>query len=108
MKNTTRARIWASAALALASSTAFAAPAAPADVEIYPHPDLRGERAGLAPHDIDGKPYMRRQVGAGLEHAYVAVCGTSILIAGVGSYERDALGVTPDMHAYGKQINDND
>lgn len=97
--------MWAGTALVLASSTAFAGPA---DIEIYQHADLRGSRAGLAPHDIDGKPYMRRQVGAGFEHAYVAVCGTSILIAGVGSYERDALGVTPDMHAYGKPIDLND
>jgi hypothetical protein len=105
MKKEIGARTWVGAALVLASSTALAVPA---DLEIYPHPDLRGARAGLAPHDIDGKPYMRQQVGAGLEHAYVAVCGTSILIAGVGSYERDALGVTPDMHAYGKPINAND
>ena len=105
MKHKTGARKWVGAALVFASSTALAGPA---DIEIYEHPDLRGANAGLAPHDIDGKPYMRQQVGAGLEHAYVAVCGTSILIAGVGSYERDALGVTPDMHAYGKPINTND
>jgi MYXO-CTERM domain-containing protein len=36
------------------------------------------------------------------------VCGNYIMIAGVGSYERDVLGVTPDMHAYGKPINTND
>jgi hypothetical protein len=95
----------AATALVLASSPAFAGPA---DIEIYPHADLRGARAGLAPHDINGKPYMRKQVGAGFEHAYVAVCGSSVLIAGVGSYERDAVGVTPDMHAYGKPINTND
>lgn len=105
MKNATRARLWAGTALVFASSTAFAAPA---DIEIYQHSDLRGARAGLAPHDINGKPYMRQQVGAGFEHAYVAVCGTSVLIAGVGSYERDAVGVTPDMHAFGKPINAND
>jgi MYXO-CTERM domain-containing protein len=77
-------------------------------IEKIEHPDLRGSKAGLAPHDIDGKPYMMRQVGAGFEHANVAVCGNYLLIAGVGSYERDVLGVTPDMHAYGNKINDND
>lgn len=82
--------------------------AAPTDLEVYEHPDLRGASAGYAPHDIDGKPYMTKQVGAGFEHANVAVCGSYILIAGVGSYERDTLGVTPDMHAYGKPINTND
>jgi MYXO-CTERM domain-containing protein len=97
-------RILAGAVL-LASSSAVAAPT---DLEIYEHPNLRGQSAGYAPHDIDGKPYMRRQVGAGFEHANVAVCGTSILIAGVGSYERDAVGVTPDMHAYGRNIDTND
>lgn len=82
--------------------------AAQTKVEIFEHHQLRGENAGYAPHDIDGKPYMMRQVGAGIEHANVAVCGKYVLIAGVGSYERDALGVTPDMHAYGKQVNTND
>lgn len=93
------------AAVLLAGSTAVAAPT---DLEVTEHPDLRGMSAGLAPHDIDGKPYMMRQVGAGFEHANVAVCGSYVLIAGVGSYERDVLGVTPDMHAYGKPINTND
>src|SRR6188768_3095138 len=93
------------AAVLLAGSTAIAAPT---DLEVTEHPDLRGVSAGLAPHDIDGKPYMMRQVGAGFEHANVAVCGSYVLIAGVGSYERDVLGVTPDMHAYGKPINTND
>jgi len=92
-------------ALLLASSPSVGGPT---DVEIYEHPDLRGSNAGYAPHDIDGKPYMMRQVGAGLEHANVAVCGSNVLIAGIGSYERDALGVTPDMHAYGKPINPDD
>jgi hypothetical protein len=82
--------------------------AAPAGIEVFEHPNLRGSKAGLAPHDIDGKPYMKKQVGAGFEHANVAVCGSYVLIAGVGSYERDSLGVTPDMHAYGKQIDEND
>ncbi len=79
-----------------------------ADIEVLEHPDLRGGNAGLAPHDIDGKPYMKRQVGAGFEHANVAVCGSNLLIAGVGSYEKDTIGVTPDMHAYGRPINPND
>jgi MYXO-CTERM domain-containing protein len=82
--------------------------AAPTNVEIFQHPQLNGMEAGYAPHDIDGKPYMMRQVGAGLEHANVAVCGKHVLIAGVGSYERDALGVRPDMAAYGKNANTND
>jgi hypothetical protein len=82
--------------------------AAPTDVEVIEHPALRGDKAGLAPHDIDNKPYMTKQVGAGFEHANVAVCGNYVLIAGVGSYERDVLGVTPDMHAYGKPIDDGD
>ncbi|MEO8699886.1 MAG: hypothetical protein ABI867_07570 [Kofleriaceae bacterium] len=103
MNHATRA-IVAGAAL-LASSPAVAAPT---DIEVFEHPNLRGSSAGLAPHDVDGKPYMKRQVGAGFEHANVAVCGSSILIAGVGSYERDAVGVTPDMHAYGRDINTND
>jgi len=87
------------------SATAVADPAA---VEIFEHPNLRGTQAGYAPHDADGKPYMMRQVGAGFEHADVAVCGKYILIAGIGSYEQDALGVTPDMHAYGKNANPDD
>ena len=93
------------AALLLSSTPLLAAPSS---VEIFEHPGLRGMNAGRAPHDIDGKPYMERQVGAGFEHAYVAVCGNTLLIAGVGSYERDVLGVTPDMHAYGKDVNSND
>lgn len=92
-------------AVLIAGSTSIAAPT---ELEIHEHPGLRGGNAGLAPHDLDGKPYMMRQVGAGFEHANVAVCGSYVLIAGVGSYERDALGVTPDMHAYGKPINTND
>lgn len=92
-------------AVLLTGSTSIAAPT---DLEILEHPDLRGAKAGYAPHDIDGKPYMMKQVGAGFEHANVAVCGSYVLIAGVGSYERDAIGVTPDMHAYGKPIRDND
>ena len=88
----------------LAASTSVAAP----DIEVNEHPDLRGAKAGLAPHDINGSPYMMKQVGAGFEHANIAVCGSSFLIVGVGSYERDVLGVTPDMHAYGKPINPND
>lgn len=92
-------------AVLLTGSTALAAPT---DLEIVEHPDLRGYNAGIAPHDIDGKPYMMKQVGAGFEHANVAVCGNTVLIAGVGSYERDVIGVTPDMHAYGKPINTND
>jgi MYXO-CTERM domain-containing protein len=91
-------------AMLLVASTSFAAP----DPEVMEHPDLRGGKAGLAPHDINGSPYMMRQVGAGFEHANVAVCGENILIVGVGSYERDSIGVTPDMHAYGKPINQND
>jgi hypothetical protein len=98
------ARIFASSLLLLSTPTV----AAPTDIEILEHPDLRGSNAGLAPHDIDGKPYMMKQVGAGFEHANIAVCGSYVLIAGIGSYERDALGVTPDMHAYGKPINTND
>lgn len=92
-------------AVVLTSSTVLAAPT---DIEVHEHPLLRGSQAGLAPHDIDGKPYMMKQIGAGFEHANVAVCGNYFLIAGVGSYERDAIGVTPDMHAYGKPIRDND
>ncbi len=97
-------RIFAAAVLLAASPSV----AAPTDVEIVEHPDLRGANAGYAPHDVDGKPYMMRQVGAGFEHANVAVCGSYVLVAGIGSYERDTLGVTPDMHAYGKPINTND
>lgn len=92
----------------LAGALVCAASPALADIEVFEHPDLRGGNAGLAPHDIDGKPYMKQQVGAGFEHAYVAVCGSNLLIAGVGSYEKDTIGVTPDMHAYGRPINTND
>src|SRR5690348_10297716 len=92
-------------AVLLANSYAVAAPT---DIEIHEHPGLRGSNAGYAPHDIDFKPYMMRQVGAGFEHANIAVCGSYVLIAGVGSQERDALGVTPEMHAYGKDINTDD
>ena len=89
----------------LVSATVAAAPAA---VEVFEHPNLRGTEAGYAPHDVDGKPFMMRQVGAGFEHANIAVCGKNILIAGIGSYEHDSLGVTPDMHAYGKNTNPDD
>jgi hypothetical protein len=92
----------------LAGALMCAGSPALADIEVYEHPDLRGGSAGLAPHDIDGKPFMMKQVGAGFEHANVAVCGTNLLVAGVGSYEKDAIGVTPDMHAYGRNINTND
>lgn len=92
-------------ALLLASAPSGAAPT---DIEMYEHPNLRGMNAGLAPHDIDGKPFMQRQVGAGFEHANIAVCGRYVLISGIGSYEEDAIGVTPDMHAYGKPYNGND
>lgn len=88
----------------MAASPSVAAP----DIEVHEHPDLRGAKAGYAPHDIQGAPYMMKQVGAGFEHANIAVCGSSFMIVGVGSYARDSIGVTPDMHAYGKPINPND